>query len=107
MERLGFVGLPNAGKSSLFNALTGGSAAVAPHPFSTIESAVGMAKVADTRLDQLAAMSASQKAVPATLEVVDIAGLVAGAAHGEGLGNRFLAGIREVDALLLVLRAFE
>ena len=107
MERLGIVGLPNSGKSSLFNALTGGSAAVAAHPFSTTETTVGVAQVPDPRLDQLAVMSASRKVVPATVEFVDIAGLVAGASTGEGLGNRFLAGIREADALCLVLRAFE
>ena len=107
MERLGIVGLPNSGKSSLFNALTGGSALVAAHPFSTTETTQGVAQVPDTRLDKLAAMSASRKVVPATVEFVDIAGLVAGASTGEGLGNRFLAGIREADALCLVLRAFE
>ncbi|MGH9181249.1 MAG: redox-regulated ATPase YchF [Acidimicrobiales bacterium] len=107
MERLGLVGLPNSGKSSLFNALTGGSAPVAAHPFSTTESTVGVAHVPDHRLDALAAMSRSRKVVPATMELVDIAGLVAGASTGEGLGNRFLAGIREVDAIALVLRAFE
>ena len=107
MERLGIVGLPNSGKSSLFNALTGGSAAVAAHPFSTTESTVGVAQVPDTRLDRLAAMSASRKVVHATVEFVDIAGLVAGASGGEGLGNRFLGGIREADAVCLVLRAFE
>ena len=107
MERLGLVGLPNAGKSALFNALTGGSATVAPHPFSTTESTVGVAHVPDHRLAALAEMSKSKKVVPATLELVDIAGLVAGSATGEGLGNRFLAGIRESDAILLVLRAFE
>jgi ribosome-binding ATPase len=107
MERLGIVGLPNAGKSSLFNALTGGSAPVAAHPFSTTETNTGVAHVADHRLDVLADMSRSKKVVQATVEFVDIAGLVAGASSGEGLGNRFLAGIREVDALCLVLRAFE
>jgi GTP-binding protein YchF len=107
MERLGLVGLPNAGKSSLFNALTGGNAPVAAHPFSTTESAVGVAQVPDERLLALAEMSKSKKIVHTTVEFVDIAGLVAGAASGEGLGNRFLAGIREVDAICLVLRAFE
>jgi ribosome-binding ATPase len=107
MERLGIVGLPNAGKSALFNALTGGNALVAPHPFSTTETNVGVARVADGRLDALAEMSKSKKVVHATVELVDIAGLVAGASSGEGLGNRFLAGIREVDAVILVLRAFE
>ncbi len=106
-ERLGIVGLPNAGKSSLFNALTGGSAVVASHPFSTTETAIGVASVPDDRLDRLATMSNSKKVVHATVEFVDIAGLVKGAASGEGLGNRFLGGIREVDALCLVLRAFE
>lgn len=106
MERLGIVGLPNAGKSALFNALTGGSAIVASHPFSTTETNVGVAQVPDHRLMALSAMSKSKKTVHATVEFVDIAGLVAGASSGEGLGNRFLAGIREVDALCLVLRAF-
>lgn len=101
------MGLPNSGKSSLFNALTGGSAVVAPHPFSTTESTVGIAHVADPRLDALAEMSRSRKKVQATVQLVDIAGLVAGAARGEGLGNRFLGGIREVDAVVLVLRSFE
>jgi GTP-binding protein YchF len=107
VERLGLVGLPNSGKSALFNALTGGSAAVAPHPFSTIQTTVGVAQVPDSRVEALAKISESRKIVHTTVEVVDIAGLVAGAATGEGLGNRFLAGIREVDALCLVLRAFE
>jgi ribosome-binding ATPase len=107
VERLGLVGLPNAGKSSLFNAVTGGAAPVAAHPFSTTESTIGVAGVPDPRLAALAEMSRSKKVVPATLELVDIAGLVAGASTGEGLGNRFLAGIREVDAVVLVLRAFE
>jgi len=105
-ERLGIVGLPNAGKSALFNALTGGEAVVASHPFSTIETQQGMAQVSDHRLTALSEMSKSKKTVPATVEFVDIAGLVAGAASGEGLGNRFLAGIREADAICLVLRAF-
>jgi GTP-binding protein YchF len=107
VERLGLVGLPNSGKSALFNALTGGSAAVAPHPFSTTQTTVGVAQVPDSRVEALARISESRKIVHTTVEVVDIAGLVAGAATGEGLGNRFLAGIREVDALCLVLRAFE
>ncbi|MGH9224386.1 MAG: redox-regulated ATPase YchF [Acidimicrobiales bacterium] len=107
MERLGLVGLPNSGKSALFNALTGGSAPVAAHPFSTTETTMGIAQVADPRLDALTVMSKSRKKVPATVQLVDIAGLVAGAASGEGLGNRFLGGIREVDAIVLVLRAFE
>jgi ribosome-binding ATPase len=107
MERVGLVGLPNSGKTSLFNALTGAESPVAPHPFTTTESLVAVAPIPDPRLDALAAMSASKKVVRAGVEVVDIAGLVAGSSAGEGLGNRFLAGIREVDALCLVLRAFE
>jgi len=106
MERLGLVGLPNAGKTSLFNALTGARAPVATHPFTTTETSVAVAPLPDARLDALSAMSASRKTVRAGVEVVDIAGLVPGASAGEGLGNRFLAGIREVDALCMVLRAF-
>jgi ribosome-binding ATPase len=106
MERLGLVGLPNSGKSSLFNALTGGHVAVAPHAFSTTDTAVGVAPLPDHRLDALAELSRIKKIVHAGVEVVDIAGLVAGSATGEGMGNRFLAGIREVDAVLLVLRSF-
>src|ERR1700730_8240496 len=107
MERLGIVGLPNAGKSSLFNALTGGPAPVAAHPFSTTETNVGVAQVPDHRVEALGVMSKSRKLVHTHVELVDIAGLVAGASTGEGLGNRFLAGIREADAICLVLRAFE
>jgi GTP-binding protein YchF len=107
MERLGVVGLPNAGKTSLFNALTGASAPVATHPFTTTETVLGSAPLPDARLDALARMSASKKVVRAVVELVDIAGLVQGSSTGEGLGNRFLAGIREVDAICLVLRAFE
>ena len=107
MERLGIVGLPNVGKSALFNAITGGSALVAPHPFSTTETNVGIAQVSDHRLLALSAMSNSKKTVPATVEMVDVAGLAAGSSSGEGMGNRFLAGVRETDALCLVLRAFE
>ncbi len=106
MERLGLVGLPNAGKSSLFNAMTGASVPVAAHPFSTTETHVGIAQVPDPRLRALADMSKSKKVVGATLEFVDIAGLVAGSSSGEGMGNRFLGGIREVDAVVMVLRAF-
>ena len=107
MERLGIVGLPNVGKSALFNAVTGGSALVASHPFSTTETNVGIAQVSDHRLLALSAMSKSKKTVPTTVELVDVAGLTAGSSTGEGMGNRFLAGIRETDALCLVLRAFE
>ena len=106
MERFGFVGLPNAGKSSLFNSLAGGGALAAPYAFATTDPNVGVARVPDARLDALAAMSASRKVVPTTTEFIDIGGLVEGASKGEGLGNRFLAGIREVDAIVFVLRAF-
>src|SRR5438874_11528954 len=107
MERLSIVGLPNAGKSSLFNALTGGDATVAAHPFSTTETNVGVAEVPDRRVEVLGELSHSKKLIHATVEFVDIAALVAGAAGGEGLGNRSLGGIRDVDAMVLVLRAFE
>ncbi|MBV9284130.1 MAG: 50S ribosome-binding GTPase, partial [Acidimicrobiia bacterium] len=107
MERLSIVGLPNAGKSSLFNALTGGDATVAAHPFSTTETNVGVAEVPDRRVEVLGELSHSKKLVYTHVEFVDIAALVAGAATGEGLGNRFLGGIRDVDAMVLVLRAFE
>lgn len=107
MERFGIVGLPNSGKSALFNALTGGDAVVAPHPFSTTETNVGVAMVPDHRVDELGAMSRSKKLVYTHAEFADIAGLQKGSSHGEGLGNRFLGGIREVDAVLFVLRAFD
>ena len=107
MERFGFVGLPNAGKSSLFNALAGGGALAAPYPFATKEPNVGRARVPDHRLVALAEMSKSKSVVHATSEFVDIGGLVEGASKGEGLGNKFLANIREVDAIVFVLRAFE
>ncbi len=106
MERFGFVGLPNAGKSSLYNALAGGGALAAPYAFATTDPNVGMARVPDHRLAALAAMSSSRNVVHATVQFVDIAGLVKGASKGEGLGNRFLAHIREVDAVVYVLRAF-
>jgi GTP-binding protein YchF len=107
MERFGLVGLPNAGKSSLYNALTGGGALAAPYPFATKDPNIGVAKVPDERVDLLAAMSKSRNVVHAAVQVVDIGGLVEGASKGEGLGNRFLANIREVDAVVFVLRAFE
>jgi ribosome-binding ATPase len=107
VERFGFVGLPNAGKSSLYNALSGGSALAAPYAFATRDPNVGVAKVLDPRLDALATMSASRNVVPASVQFVDIGGLVEGASKGEGLGNRFLANIREVDAVVYVLRSFE
>jgi GTP-binding protein YchF len=106
MERFGLVGLPNAGKSSLFNALTGGDAPVAAHPYSTTETNIGVASVPDARVDALAEMSRSKKVVHASAEIVDIAGLQKGSSQGEGLGNRFLGGLREVDAICYVLRAF-
>ena len=107
MERFGFVGLPNAGKSSLFNALAGGGALAAPYPFATKEPNIGRAKVPDHRLLLLAEMSKTKTIVHATSEFVDIGGLVEGASKGEGLGNKFLANIREADGIVFVLRAFE
>jgi GTP-binding protein YchF len=107
MERFGLVGLPNAGKSSLYNALTGGGALAAPYPFATKDPNIGVARVPDERVDQLAEMSKSKKVIHASVEVVDIGGLVEGASKGEGLGNKFLANIREVDAIVFVLRAFD
>jgi ribosome-binding ATPase len=106
MERIGFVGLPNAGKSSLFNAL-GGSALAAAYPFATVDPNTAIVPVPDERLDKLTELSKSAKTVHAVVEFVDIAGLVEGAHQGEGLGNRFLAHIREVDAITFVLRAFD
>ncbi len=104
----GIVGLPNVGKSTLFNALTATAAAqAANYPFCTIEPNVGRVSVPDPRLDKLASIAGSAKIIPTQLEFVDIAGLVRGAAKGEGLGNKFLAHIREVDAIIHVLRCFE
>lgn len=104
----GIVGLPNVGKSTLFNALTQtAQAQAANYPFCTIEPNVGRVAVPDARLDRLAAIAKSQKTIPTQLEFVDIAGLVRGASKGEGLGNQFLANIREVDAIVHVLRCFE
>lgn len=105
--QIGIVGLPNAGKSTLFNALTQAGAVTAPYPFTTIDPNIGIAPVPDPRLDQLVALVRPEKVSPATVEFVDIAGLVKGASHGEGLGNQFLGHIRNVDAVLLVLRGFE
>ncbi len=103
----GIVGLPNVGKSTLFNAVSGAGAAVANYAFATIEPNVGTVPVPDPRLTALARLSRSARVVPATVELVDIAGLAQGASVGEGLGNRFLAQIREVDALVHVVRCFE
>ena len=105
--KLGVVGLPNVGKSTLFNAMTKAGAAAANYPFCTIEPNVGVVAVPDERLDKLAALYDSKKITPTTLEFVDIAGLVKGASKGEGLGNKFLSHIREVDAIVHVVRCFE
>lgn len=105
--KIGIIGLPNVGKSTLFNALTNANAQVANYPFCTIEPNVGVVPVHDERLLALADHFHSEKIVPATVEFVDIAGLVKGASQGEGLGNKFLSNIRETDALLHVVRCFE
>src|SRR5437016_856979 len=107
MLKLGIVGLPNVGKSTLFNALTAARAEAANYPFCTVEPNVGMVEVPDDRLHRLADIVQPKKVVPAVVQFVDIAGLVKGAAEGEGLGNKFLSNIRETDAIVQVVRCFE
>ena len=105
--KCGIVGLPNVGKSTLFNALTKAGIAAENYPFCTIEPNVGIVEVPDLRLAALAAIARPERVLPAAVEFVDIAGLVAGASKGEGLGNQFLANIRETDAIAHVVRCFE
>jgi GTP-binding protein YchF len=105
--KVGLVGLPNVGKSTLFNAVSQAGAMVANYPFATIDPQVGVVPVPDPRLDRLAELAGSAEVIPTTIEFVDIAGLVAGASTGEGLGNQFLAHIREVDAICHVVRCFD
>jgi len=104
--KCGIVGLPNVGKSTLFNALTNSGIQAENYPFCTIEPNVGMVEVPDPRLKRLTELAEPSKTIPATMEFVDIAGLVEGASKGEGLGNQFLANIREVDAIAHVVRCF-
>ncbi|MGH6609777.1 MAG: GTPase, partial [Burkholderiaceae bacterium] len=105
--KCGIVGLPNVGKSTLFNALTKAGIAAENYPFCTIEPNIGIVEVPDTRLHALANIARPEKVIPAAVEFVDIAGLVAGASKGEGLGNQFLANIRECDAIAHIVRCFE
>jgi len=104
--QIGLIGLPNVGKTTLFNALTGAQAPVAPYPFTTLERNVGVTTVPDERLEKIAALVNPEEIVPTTIEFVDIAGLVKGASQGEGLGNQFLGYIRDVDAVCMVIRCF-
>jgi GTP-binding protein YchF len=104
--RCGIIGLPNAGKTTIFNALTAGAAEVAPYPFCTISPNIGMVPVPDPRLARLGQLLKPQRLTPATIEFVDVAGLIQGASRGEGLGNQFLASLREVDLLVHVVRCF-
>ena len=104
--KCGIVGLPNVGKSTLFNALTNSGIQAENYPFCTIEPNVGIVEVPDPRLDRLVELEKPEKTIPTTMEFVDIAGLVAGASKGEGLGNQFLANIRETDAIAHVVRCF-
>ena len=107
MLKIGIIGLPNVGKSTLFRALTKKKVDIQNYPFTTIDPNVGVVAVPDERLQKLAELSHSKKIIPTAIEFIDIAGLVKGASQGEGLGNKFLANIREVDAIAHVVRVFD